>query len=387
MNRYTILTPSRIEIGAGSLVALEAIVERYDTGKALIVTDSGIRQAGILDREIDATGRDAAGLDIYDHVSPNPDVATMEACGREVTAGKYALIIGVGGGSPMDVAKAAAILPANGGRIKPLLGRNLVGKAGVPLCLIPTTAGTGSEVTQAIVVDDHENCTKVAIWDRHVIPEAVLVDPELTVGMPSQLTAETGLDALVHGIEAYTSRTSNPIARLYAGECIRLVAKHLPRAFQDGTDQAARSGMSLAALLGGLAISNGGLGAIHGLAYPLDTIKHLPHGRTVAILAPWVVDFNRLGNEAAYTEIARYLGEEVDHLDRRSASRKTVSGLKNLMASVGVSPHLEDYGIELDEVEALAKEAYRVAQRLLPSNPRSMTEEDVLAVYRAASRG
>ena len=203
--------------------------------------------------------------------------------------------------------------------------------------------------------------------------------------MPASLTADTGLDALVHGLEAYTARTTNPVAQAYARECIQLVARHLPRAVQDGSDLEARSGMSLAATLGGLAISNGGLGAIHGLAYPLDTVKHSPHGRTVAIMAPWVVDYNRVDNEETYTRIARFLGEDVDNLDSRAASQKAVSGIINLMESVGVSPYLTEHGIQSAEVDDLAKEAFRVSQRLLPSNPRKMAEEDVLGIYRTAA--
>ncbi len=382
---YSILTPAWIEMGSGSLTSLKEIIASYGTGRVLIVTDKGIRQAGILDRVIKAARKKTKDFDIFDRVLPNPDIPAMEACGQVVELNDYALVIGLGGGSPMDVAKAAAILPANGGKISPLLGRGMIKKPGVPLCLIPTTSGTGSEATQAIVVDDPESGTKKAIWDRHVIPRVVIVDPNLTIGMPASLTADTGLDALVHGIEAYTARTTNPIAQTYARGCIRLIARHLPRAVQDGSDLEARSGMSLAATLGGLAISNGGLGAIHGLAYPLDTVKHIPHGRTVAIMAPWVVDFNRVDNEETYARIARFLGKDVDNLDSRAASQKAVTGIINLMESVGVSPYLTEHGIQSTEVDDLAKEAFRVSQRLLPSNPRKMSEEDVLGVYRTAA--
>ena len=382
---YTILTPPQIEMGSGSLTSLKEIIASYGTGRVLIVTDKGIRQAGILDRVIKAAGKNTRDFDIFDRVLPNPDIASMEACGRVVASGKYALVIGLGGGSPMDVAKAASVLPANGGKISPLLGRGMIKKPGVPLCLIPTTSGTGSEATQAIVVDDPESGTKKAIWDRHVIPQVVIVDSDLTIGMPASLTADTGLDALVHGIEAYTARTTNPVAQAYARECIQLIARHLPRAVKDGSNLEARSGMSLAATLGGLAISNGGLGAIHGLAYPLDTVKHIPHGRTVAIMAPWVVDFNRVDNEETYARIARFLGKDVDNLDSRAASQKAVSGIINLMESVGVSPYLTEHGIQSTEVDDLAKEAFRVSQRLLPSNPRNMTEEDAVGIYRAAA--
>ncbi|MBU0462970.1 MAG: iron-containing alcohol dehydrogenase [Proteobacteria bacterium] len=382
---YTILTPPQIEMGSGSLTSLKEIIASYGTGRVLIVTDKGICQAGILDQVIKATGKNINDFHIFDRVLPNPDISIMEACGQVVESDDYALIIGLGGGSPMDVAKAAAVLPANGSRIKPLLGRGMIQKPGVPLCLIPTTSGTGSETTQAIVVDDPESKTKKAIWDRHVIPQVVIVDPDLTIGMPASLTADTGLDALIHGIEAYTARSTNHVAQAYARECIELVTKHLPIAVKDGKDLKARSGMSLAATLGGLAISNGGLGAIHGLAYPLDTVKHIPHGRSVAIMAPWVVDFNRVGNEDTYAMIARFIGEDVDNLDSVAASQKAVKGIINLMESVGVSPYLAEHGIQSSEVDDLATEAFQVSQRLLPSNPRKITKDDAMSIYRAAA--
>ncbi len=382
---YSILTPAWIEMGSGSLTSLKEIIASYGTGRVLIVTDKGIRQAGILDRVVKAAEKNTKDFDIFDRVLPNPDISAMEACGQVVKSKDYTLVIGLGGGSPMDVAKAASVLPTNGGKISALLGRGMIKNPGVPLCLIPTTSGTGSEATQAIVVDDPESGTKKAIWDQHVIPQAVIVDPDLTIGMPASLTADTGLDALVHGIEAYTARTTNPVVQTYARECIRLIARHLHRAVKDGSNLEARSGMSLAATLGGLAISNGGLGAIHGLAYPLDTVKHMPHGRTVAIMAPWVIDFNRVGNEEIYARVARFLGEDVDNLDARTSSQKAVSGIINLMKSVGVSPYLTEHGIQSAEVDGLAKEAFRVSQRLLPSNPRKIAEEDVLGIYRTAA--
>jgi len=382
---YTILTPSQIEMGSGSLTSLKEIIASYGAGRVLIVTDKGICQNGILDQVIKASGKNINDFYIFDRVLPNPDIPIMEECGQVVESNDFNLIIGLGGGSPMDVAKAAAVLPANGSRIKPLFGRGMVQNPGVPLCLIPTTSGTGSETTQAIVVDDPESKTKMAIWDRHVIPQVVIVDPDLTIGMPTNLTADTGLDALVHGIEAYTVQSTNSVAQAWARECIELVTKYLPRAVKDGKDIKARSGMSLAATLGGLAISNGGLGAIHGLAYPLDTVKHIPHGRSVAIMAPWVVDFNRVGNEDIYARIARFLGMDVDNLDSKAASLKAVKGIIELMKSIGVSPYLTEHGIRSTEVDDLAKEAFRVSQRLLPANPREITKEDAINIYRAAA--
>jgi alcohol dehydrogenase class IV len=382
---YSIVTPSQMKIGVDSLSSLKEIIAGYGAEKTLLVTDKGIRNSGILDHVLKVAEVNPKRLNIFDGVQPNPDIHVMEACGQMVATGDYTFIIGLGGGSPLDVAKAGAVLPANGGKMKPILGRGMIKKRGLPVCLIPTTSGTGSEVTQAVVVADPDSQTKLSIWDPHVVPQFAIVDPALTVGMPRQLTVDTGLDAVVHAIEAYTARTTNPMARLYAQDSIRLVVKHLPQAVQNGRNLEARAGMSLAATLGGLAFSNSGLGAAHGLSLPLDSKKHIPHGRTVAILAPWIMDFNRIGNEDTYARIAGFLGEDVSQSDTRVASQKAASSLKRLMESVGVSPYLTDHGIQATEIDDLAREAFRVGQRLMPFNPRDMSEKDVINIYRAAA--
>jgi alcohol dehydrogenase len=382
---FSIVSPSQIKMGVDSLSSLKEIVAAYERGKILLVTDEGIRNSGILDQVLKASGVDRGRLDIFDRVQPNPDIAIMETCGQMVAGGDYTLVIGLGGGSPLDVAKAGAVLPANGTKMKPILGRGMIKKPGLPVCLIPTTSGTGSEVTQAVVVGDPERQTKVSIWDPHVVAQFAIVDPALTVGMPRQLTVDTGLDALIHAIEAYTVRTTNPLARLYAEEAIRLIVRHLPQAVQDGRNLEARTGMSLAATLAGLAFSNSGLGATHGISLPLDSRKHLPHGRTVAILAPWIMDFNRIGNEDSYAAVAGFLGEDVGRSDARAGSQKAAGALKKIMESVGVSPYLKDHGVQPGEIDDLAREAFRVGQRLMPFNPRDMSEKDVIDIYRAAA--
>ncbi len=382
---YTILAPAQLHMGPGSLSALKGIVGGYETGRVLIVTDEGIRTSGILDQVLKAGELSSTRLDIFDGVQSNPEIPLLEACGEKVAAGGYALIIGLGGGSPLDVAKASSLLPANGGKMRPILGRGMIKNQGVPLCLIPTTSGTGSEVTQAVVTGDPEKQTKVSIWDPHVVPRFAVIDPTLTVGMPPRLTADTGLDAVTHAVEAYTVRTTNPVARLYAGEALQLAVRHLAKAVHDGSNMEARAGMSLAATFAGLAFSNAGLGAIHAFCLPLESRKHIPHGRSVAIVSPWIVDFNRVGNEETFAALAGFLGEDISQSDAAAASKKASAGLRRLMESVGVSPCLLDHGIQSGEVDNLAKEAFLVGQRLLPFNAREMTEKDAVEIFRTAA--
>ena len=214
--------------------------------------------------------------------------------------------------------------------------------------------------------------------------EAAIVDPELTLDMPARLTAETGLDALLHAVEGYTSREANPMSRLYALEAMRLIGKYLINAYQDGSNLEAREAMARAATLAGIGCSNGGLGAIHALALVLDSRNGFNHCRSLAVLAPWVIRFNSVGNENLYADIAKALGENVEGLSAEKASLKASEAFLRLFKQFGFSPYLKDYGIKKNEVNALALKAYRVGQRLIHTNIREVSEEQAIGLFQEA---
>jgi alcohol dehydrogenase class IV len=267
--------------------------------------------------------------------------------------------------------------------MRPLLGRNLLRRKGLPTILIPTTAGSGTEVTQAVVVYVPEEETKKSIWDPRTMAEAAIVDPELTLNMPPRLTAETGLDALVHAIEGYTSRYANPVSRMYTGEAMRLIGRFLVGAYRDGFDTEAREAMARAATLAGIGMTNSGLGAIHALALILDH-KGFTHCQSLAVLAPWVIRFNRLGHEELYARVAEALGERVQGQSAEEASQRSCDAVCRLLREMQISPYLKDYGIRKDDVRSLAIGAHRVGQRLLPMNIREISQEDALAIFEQA---
>lgn len=283
----------------------------------------------------------------------------------------------------MDVAKGAAVVAVHEEGMRPLLGRNLLRRNGVPTILIPTTAGGGTEATQAVVVYVPEEGAKKSIWDPRTMAEAAIVDPELTLRMPPRLTAETGLDALVHAIEGYTSRYANPVSRMYTGEAMRLIGRYLARAYRDGSDMEAREAMARAATLAGIGMTNSGLGAIHALALIFDH-KGFTHCQSLAVLAPWVIRFNRPGHEQIYTQVAEALGERVQGLSAEEASLRGSDAVLRLLQEMQISPYLKDYGIRRDEVRSLALGAHRVGQRLLPMNIREISEEDALGIFEQA---
>ena len=333
---------------------------------------------------LQAMGSYRGRAEIFINPRPEPDIAIVEDCAEHARKIRTDLIIGLGGGSPMDVAKGAAVVATHEEGMRPLLGRNLLRKKGIPVILVPTTAGSGTEATQAVVVEDPEEQTKKSIWDPRTIAEAAIVDPELTLDMPPRLTAETGLDALLHAVEGYTSREANPMSRLYALEAMRLIGKYFIKAYQQGSDLEAREAMARAATLAGIGCSNGGLGAIHALALGIDALDGFTHCRSLAVLAPWVIRFNSIGNETLYADIAKALGDNVDGLSTKKPSLKAHEVFLHLFEQIGFSPYLKDYGIKREELKALALRAHEAGQRLIYMNIREVSEEQAISLFQEA---
>jgi alcohol dehydrogenase len=380
---YDIVQPRILCMGAGALQSLERILRQMDPRRILIVTGPHVQKMGILERALSSMGFYKHRVETFINPAPEPDVAIVEECARIVREKGYDLIVGLGGGSPMDVAKGAAVVAVHEEGMRPLLGRNLLRRKGIPAILVPTTAGSGTEATQAVVAYVPEEGTKKSIWDPRTMAEAAIVDPELSLQMSPRLTAETGLDALVHAIEGYTSRYANPVSRMYTREGMRLIGRYLVRAYRDGSDMEARETMARAATLAGIGMTNSGLGAIHALALVFDH-RGFTHCQSLAVLAPWVMRFNRIGHEQLYTEVAEALGEKVQGCTAEETSQMASDALLRFLQEMQISPYLKDYGIRKDEVRSLALEAHRVGQRLLPMNIREIREDDARAIFEEA---
>jgi alcohol dehydrogenase class IV len=384
MRMYNVVQPKNIYFGAGALSQIKWVIETIDPRNILLVCGPTIEKLGFVERTLQAMGSYRNCAEIFINPNPEPDIDIVEDCAKQAREARTNLIIGLGGGSPMDVAKGAAVVATHEGGMRPLLGRNLLRKKGIPVILIPTTAGSGTESTQAVVVEDPDEKVKKSIWDPRTMAEAAIVDPELTLEMPPRLTAETGLDALLHAVEGYTSREANPMSRLYALEAMQLIGKYLIRAYQQGSDLEAREAMARAATLAGIGCSNGGLGAIHALALGIDSLKGFTHCRSLAVLAPWVIRFNSTGNETLYADIAKALGDNFEGLSAEKASLKAHEAFLYLFEKVGFSPYLKDYGIQQAEVKALALKAHRAGQRLINTNIREISEKQAIRLFQEA---
>ncbi len=376
-------SPNKIILGAGAARQIGKEARSLGGTKALLVTDPGVAEAGLLRGIREALEAEKIQADVFDGVIPEPPARVVDECARLARSEKYDVIIGIGGGSSLDTAKGVSIMATNEGKVLDYAGVDLVGKRGLPKILVPTTAGTGSEVSRVFVITNEEDNTKRAVYSSFVLADVAVVDPMLSLSMPPAVTADTGIDALVHAIESYVSVSATPFSDLFALEAIRLIAENLPVAYAKGSNLEARNNMMLAATMAGMAFTSGGLGAVHGLAYVLGTEYHLAHGRSNAIMLPYVMDYNKIGNLKKYARIARAMGENIEGLSSFEAAEKAVAAVKRLLAGVNISIKLADYGVSREDLPKLVEGGMKQA-RLFATNPRDLAEEDVKNVYSLA---
>ncbi len=377
-------SPHTIVFGIGSIGNVVQEIRRLSGTKVLLVTDPGVVAAGLSASPLDLIRAADIAVDVFSDVNPDPHLNRVEACAAVLRKGRYDLVIGLGGGSPIDVAKYASAWISHSGSVRDYLGRELLQRKGLPTILIPTTAGTGSEVTWAAVFHDEADHVKKAVWSPYVQADTVIVDPGLTLSMPVSLTIDTGMDALFHAMEAYVARDASPLTDGLAIEAIRLINKGFRVVVRNGRDLEARSDMAFAATLAGLAFSNAGLGALHALALLLDGEFSFTHGRSLAVLAPHVLEFNLIGNPGKYAQMAAALGQGTEGMREMEAARKVVEAISRLASDHGVSLRLRDYGIPSDRLEEMGKRAFEIGQRHLPMNPRPLSREDAVRIYQEA---
>lgn len=381
---FTFNTTRSVRFGAGVLGELPALALPLTGPRVLIVTDPGMMGTGIVDRAV-ALLRDA-GMEttLFGDVQADPPEAVVLAAvdaAREAGAGG---IIGLGGGSSLDVAKLVALLAPGTEALADVYG---VGKAKgprLPLVLIPTTSGTGSEVTPISIVTTGA-AEKMGVVSPHLIPDLALLDPDLTLGLPPHVTAATGIDAMVHAIEAYASASpnNNPVSRALACEALRLMGGALLRAVRDGSDAAARADMLLGSMLAGQAFANSPVAAVHALAYPLGGHFHIPHGLSNALVLPHVLRFNAVVAPAPYADLAPHAFPDLAALDGQERAAAFIERLATLSADCGLPQRLRDMEISAEVLPRLARDAMNQT-RLLVNNPRPLTEADALAIYTAA---
>ena len=380
MRSFTFHPGPRLIAGAGKATE---ITQLLPDGPALFVTDEQLISLGLARGPIEALEASGRAVTIFDKVEADPSRTTLEAAVEAGRSAGVASVVGFGGGSPMDVAKLAAYLLGSGDDLDTIWGVDLAKAQRLPLILVPTTAGTGSEATPISVITC-EGGVKLAVNARPLTAECAVLDPALTVGLPRGVTAATGIDAIVHAVEAYTSaRLKNPISDALAREALRLLTANLLTACERPNDLAAREAMLLGAHLAGLAFSNAPVAGVHALAYPLGGLHHLPHGVSNALMLRHVLQHNAEAAREHYAELAPIVVPGCEGEGSQARTAALIDRLDQLVQQSGIQTRLRDYGIDIAEAPTLAREAMKQT-RLLVNNPCPIEEADAQRLYEAA---
>jgi alcohol dehydrogenase len=382
MDGFAFRLRTEIEFGFGVSGRVGERARSLGGSRVLVVTDRGVKAAGLVEPVLETLRSQGLPAVMFDDVAPNPRESSV-AQGAALAAQEACdLLIAVGGGSPMDTAKGIAVVLAHGGSVLDYgtPGMILPGQ-GTPVITIPTTAGSGSEVTYLAIITDSKNSTKTTVASPFMAPRLTLVDPELTLGLPRALTASTGMDALTHCIEGYTNRASHPVSDSLALTAISLLGRSLPVAYADGSKREARAEVMLASLLSGVVLTSTRTSAAHAMAEAAAALYDLPHGIANAIYLPVVMEHNLIALPVKYADIARALGEELGGLSRRECARTAVGAVYALAADLGI-PRAEQVGVRPADFARMAAMASQ--DPCLDNNPRTLTDADLIALYERA---
>ena len=379
--QFTYYAPTRLIVGRGTLGEIPNLLADRPEKKALIVTDAGLRQAGLIDRVTEVLEAAKIASAVFDGVEPNPPIRVVEACADQYREAGCEWLLAVGGGSSMDVAKAAGVLASNGGKIQDYFGPGKV-KVRVPfLACVPTTYGTASEVTPFAVVTD-DNDYKSAVVGPEIIPDVGILDADMAVALPYGIAGATGMDALTHAVESYTSLCSNAISEGLAIHAIRLIAENLRQAAASDHNHEATERMLVASNMAGMAFSQSRLGNVHAMSHPVSGHYGTFHGVANAVLLTRIMEFNRIACPDRFADIAAAMGQDVSGLSTLDASAFAVEAVEELGFDVGIPETLSEIGVDGEGIPAMTDDALKSPN--VEINPRKTTREDIVELYEAS---
>ena len=377
--------PPRVIIGSGSSAQVGEECRKLGVKKGLIVTDQFIVKLGILEGIKKALEQNKVQFAIYDGVATEPTTDYVEEGLRIYKENKCDFVLAVGGGSPIDTAKAISIMVTNPGSLQSYIGLGKVPKKGVPVVAIPTTAGTGSEVTVFTIITNTRTDVKMLIGSPFAMPEVAIVDPLLTISCPRGLTAAVGIDALTHAIEAYVSLKAQPMSDIFCLSAIELISGNLRQAWANGSNVEAREKTMLGALQAGIAFSNSSVALVHGMSRPIGAYFHVPHGVSNATLLGVIMEFSLIGNPTRYADIAEAMGEDINGLSDLAAAESGAKAVKRLIRDIKI-PSLLELGVDRAKLDKLAPKMAEaaIASGSPGNNPRQATKEEVIELYKLA---
>lgn len=381
MKMHKFVMPEII-FGSGSINQVGESCVRLGAQNILIVTDPGVISAGWVDSVIESCKKAGLAYTLFSDITTNPKDYEVHNGVRYYKEAQCDAIVGIGGGSAIDVAKAIAILSTNGGDICDYEGVDKIVYPLPPQVMIATTAGSGSEVSQFSIIIDSKSNNKLTIISKSLVPDIAIVDPETLVTKDTLLTATTGLDVLTHGIEAYVSIASTPLTDVQAENSIKLVANYLRQSVASKLNREAKENMAMASLQAGLAFSNAILGAVHAMSHAIGGHFLLPHGDVNAILLPYVMEFNYLASPEKFAKIAEIFGEEKHTINVLNAGEKSVQYVKQLSKDIGAPQRLSEFGLTEKDASVISKHALEDACMI--TNPRDISLEDVERIFKSA---
>lgn len=382
INNFDFILPTKIRYGIGMVKVLGEELNLLKTKKVMIITDKGLVHAGMVHKITDLIKAEGLGYIIYDDIEANPKDYNVELAADTARKESIDTIVAFGGGSPIDAAKAVAVLTKQGGKVRDYQGKEKIKDDCIPLITIPTTAGTGSEVTFSSVITDTKEKFKFTIKSPAIAAKVAIIDPELTVTVPPMITAATGIDALTHGIEGYTANCTEPIAEAVGLYAIEYIAKNITDAVKDGTNLAARDKMMMGSLLAGLSFSHADVASVHCMAEALGSMYDAPHGMCNAILLPFVMEYNLPSAEAKYARVAKAMG--IEARDDLTAAVKGIEHIKRLSKEIGL-PGIKTLPISTEDFPLLAEMAVKNGSN--ESNPREITKDDYVMIFNKAYNG
>ena len=351
--------------------------------KVSVITDRNIVEVGIAEKIVQSLRSVNLEVNLFDEIEGEPNIEMIENCVRVIKEKNPEVIVGLGGGSCMDVAKVVAILLKYEGKVCDYIGTEKVPGKGLPVILLPTTAGTGAEATPNAIVTNKSMKLKQAVVSTYLLPDVAIVDPSFTDTLPSKITAFTGLDAFTHAFECYICKKASPLTDIIALKAIELIAQNLRKVMEKPNNKQARDKLALGSLFGGIVITNSGTGGVHALAYPLGGTFGIPHGLANAIMLPWVSEFNMPACIHKFAQVAEKMGEDTKNLSPEEAAGKTVSAIKKLVEDMPIPSRLRDVGIEKKDIPRLTDLASKV-KRLLDNNPRELGISEIRKIYEKA---
>jgi len=381
MKDFIFKMPRKIEIGFSKSRDLSKIIKEMKLNKVLIVVDCNLKKIGIVDQMFNNLKKENISFIVFDNIKNEPTIAEIDRAINDLNvASNFDGVVGIGGGSTIDVAKLLAVSGSIKGSIRDYLEINLIKESSVPTIIVPTTSGTGAEVTPNAIVKDPVEGWKKGVVSSCLIPDRVILDPELTISLPPKITAETGIDAFTHAIECFICKKSNPMSDLFALDSMRLINKYLRRVVRNGSDKEARYYMALGSLYGGIAITNSGTGGVHALAYPLGGKYNISHGLSNSILLAEVMEFNTKAVPEKFIKVADVMEIETTNFTKEEIVKSVVDEIRKLVNDVGIS--IEGFEVSEKVLDNLATLAMSEQQRLLKNNPRPISYEDARQIYK-----